>query len=136
MTLSARFFALSATASLTAACFAGQVFAEDVVTAESASAELRVPASIDYDALRERLAPSGLGLKPPSSASWSEIGLPFSLRYHTATRSVLVPIDEKSAWGVGITLNVSPGPGLEMSSVPALGLQLKRTPGLTLQRRF
>lgn len=97
---------------------------------------LRPPASVDFDAFRERLAPSAIGLKPQSARSKEDIALPFSLNYNREIRSIIMPLDEKNTWDVGVMFNVNSAPGLEPATSPALGLQPKRTPGIMLQKKF
>lgn len=102
----------------------------------SRQAGLRPPASVDFDAFRERLAPGPIGLKPQPGGSREGLALPFSLSYRRATRSIMMPLDEKNTWDVGVMFNVNSAPGLEPATSPALGLQPKRTPGILLQKKF
>lgn len=129
-------FTVLAVGSLVAACFPAHAGAQSAGTHASTPAELRPPADSDFDALRARLAPGGVGLRPQSTRGWYDISLPFGINYSSATRSVMVPLDEKREWGVGVILNVNPPQGLEVMSAPALGLQPKRTPGILLQKKF
>ncbi len=133
---SSRFLMLLAATGLAAGFIALHVQAQSAAPDASPEMGLRPPASVDYDALRTRLAPGAFGLKPQSAGSGVGIELPFSLNYNRTTRSVMMPLDEKNEWGVGVMLNLHSAPGLEPATAPALGLQPKRTPGILLQRRF
>ena len=131
-----RLLMLLAASSLTAGSIALHAQAQSANTDASPQAELRPPASVDFDAWRERLAPSAFGLKPPSASSKEGLALPFSLNYSRETKSVMMPLDGKNTWGIGVMLNLNSAPGLEPATAPALGLQPKRTPGITLQKKF
>ncbi len=133
---SSRLLMLLAASSLAAGSIALHAQAQSANTDASSQAELRPPASANFDTLRERLTPSAFGLKPQSASSKEGIVLPFSLNYSSATKSVMMPLDEKNAWGVGLMLNMNSAPGLEPMTAPALGLQPKRTPGLMLLKKF
>ncbi len=131
-----RLLMLLAAGSLAAGSIALHAQAQSANTDASPQAELRPPANTDFDALRARLTPSAFGLKPQSAGSKEGLALPFSINYSSATKSVIMPFDEKSAWGVGVSLNVNSAPGLEPTTAPALGLQPKRAPGIMLQKKF
>lgn len=133
---SSRLLMLLAAGNLAAGSIALPAQAQNATTDASREAGLRPPASFNLDALHAPPAPSVLGLKPQSASSREGIALPFSFNYSSATRSVMVPLDEKNAWGVGVMLNVNPASGLEPATSPALGLQPKRTPGILLQKKF
>ncbi len=127
---------LLAASGLVAGSIALHAQAQSTNTNASPGAELRPPASVDIDLLSTRLTPSAFGLKPQSASSNEGIALPFSIRYSSATKSVIMPLDEKNAWDVGVMLNMNSAPGLEPTTAPALGLQPKRSPGIMLQKRF
>jgi len=131
-----RLLMLLAASSLAAGSIALHAQAQNANTDASPQAELRPPASVDFDTLRARLAPSAFGLKPQSASSKEGLALPFSLNYSRETKSVMMPLDEKNAWGIGLMFNVNSAPGLEPATAPALGLQPKRTPGIMLQKKF
>ncbi|MEK7231397.1 MAG: hypothetical protein AAB115_05185 [Pseudomonadota bacterium] len=131
-----RLLVLLAASSLAAGFIALHAQAQSANTDASPPAELRPPASVELDTLRARLTPRAVGLKPQSASSKEGIALPFSLNYSRETRSIMMPLDEKNTWDVGVMLNVNPAPGLEPATAPALGLQPKRTPGILLQKRF
>lgn len=76
-----------------------------------------------------------LGLRPPAANIRERIDLPFGFNYSRDARSLLVPIDEKNEWGVGVNLNLNNSAGVELSP-PGLHLAPKRTPGLMLQKKF
>jgi hypothetical protein len=90
---------------------------------------------IDTDTLRSTLAPGALGLRP-NSAPTAGAGLPLGLRYSGDAKSVIMPLDEKNEWGVGLNFNLNSPPPVELAPNSALGLQPKRSPGVMLQRRF
>lgn len=97
-------------------------------------AELHPPINLDADTLRARFATGHLGLKPNSS---SDISLPYGINYNRDSRSLIVPIDEKSEWGVGVGLNMNSSRIIELSPSGVLGLQQpNRAPGLMLHRKF
>ena len=131
-----RLLMLLAASSLAAGSIALHAQAQSANTDASPQAGLRPPADADLDTLRARLAPSPIGLKPQSGSSKEGLALPFSLNYSRATKSVMMPLDEKNTWDVGVMLNVNSTPGLEPATAPALGLQPKRTPGIMLQKKF
>lgn len=110
--------------------------AQSAGTSIPAFAELRAPIETGADTLRSRLTPSTLGLKPQAGSVNQGIALPFGMNYSRETKSLMMPLDQKSEWGVGLNLNVNSSPGLEQSPSSGLGLQPKRTPGVTLQKRF
>ena len=129
-----RLLMLLAAGSLAAVSISLPAQAQSANTDASSRAKLRPPA--DSDAFRESLAPSPVGLKPQSGGSREGIALPFSLNYNREIRSIMMPLDEKNTWDVGVMFNVNTAPGLEPATSPALGLQPKRTPGIMLQKKF
>ena len=131
-----RLLMLLAAGSLAAGSTALHAQAQSATADASTQAELRPPANADLDAFRTRLTPSAFGLKAQSASGKEGIVLPFSINYSSVTKSVMMPLDEKNTWGVGVMLNVNSGPGLEPTTAPALGLQPKRTPGIMLQKKF
>ena len=131
-----RLLMLLVAGSLTAGSIALHARAQNANPDASPQGGLRPPASVDLDTFRENLAPGSFGLKPQSASGKEGLSLPFSLRYSRETRSVTIPLDEKSNWDVGLMLNVNSGLGLEPTTAPALGLQPKRAPGIMLQKRF
>ena len=130
-----RLLMLLAAGSLAAGSIAFHTQAQNVTTDASPLAELRPPA-VDHDTLHTPPTPGAFGLKPQSASSKGRTALPLSLNYSSVTKSVIMPLDEKDSWGVGLMLNVYSAPGLEPTTSPALGLQPKRTPGLLLQKKF
>ncbi len=104
----------------------------------SPPANLHPPVNLDADTLRLRFAPSNLGLKPQSGSGSSSTGisLPFGLDYNHQAKGVVMPLDEKSQWGVGVGLNLNAPSVIELSPNSVLGLQPKRTPGIMLNRKF
>jgi len=131
-----RLLMLLAAGSLAAGSIAFHAQAQNVTTDASPQAGLRPPASVDHDTLHTPPTPSAFGLKPQSASSKERAALPLSLNYSSMNKSVVMPLDEKDSWGVGLMLNVYSTPGLESTTTPSLGLQPKRTPGVLLQKRF
>ena len=131
-----RLLMLLATGSLAAGSIALPAQAQSANTDASPQAELRPPAIVDFDTLRAPLAPSAFGLKPQTASSKEGLALPFSLNYSSATKSIMMPLDDKNSWGIGLMLNMNPALGLEPTTAPALGLQPKRAPGIMLQKKF
>ena len=131
-----RLLMLLAAGSLAAGSIALHAQAQSASTDASPQAQLRPPASVDFDAFRQGQPPSPFGLKPQSASNKDSLALPFNLNYSRETRSVMMPLDEKNTWDVGVMLNVNSAPGLEPATAPALGLQPKRTPGIMLQKKF
>jgi hypothetical protein len=111
-------------------------FAQNLGASPLSSSELAP--SLRYDS--ETLLPgrSGtFGLKPNAAGAKEGIALPFGMNYSSESKSLVMPLGEKSDWGVGLNLNVnSSARAIESAPSSALGLQPKRTPGLTLQRKF
>ena len=62
--------------------------------------------------------------------------LPLGLSYSGDAKSVMMPLDDKNEWGVGLNLNLNAPPAVEIAPNSTLGLQPRRTPGVMLQRRF
>jgi hypothetical protein len=131
-----RLLMLLAIGSLAVGSFALHAQEQSANKDASPDAVLRPPASADHDTLHTPLTPSAFGLKPQAASGKERVELPFSLNYSSMTKSVVMPLDEKDSWAVGLMLNLSSAPGLEPATAPALGLQPKRTPGIMLQKRF
>lgn len=95
------------------------------------------------DRVRLLLNSATVGLKP-QSRSTDGIELPYGINYNYSysndarSFTFMMPMDEKSAWGIGLNLNLKVPQALEAMPPSALGLQPKRTPGLglTVQRKF
>jgi hypothetical protein len=131
-----RLLMLLAASSLAAGSIALHAQAQSANTDASPQAELRPPANVDFDTWRAPPAPGAFGLRPQSTSRREGLALPFSLNYSRETKSVMMPLDEKNTWGVGVMFNLYSAPGLEPTTAPALGLQPKRTPGIMLQKKF
>ena len=99
-------------------------------------ADLHPPVKLDADTLRAQLAPGRLGLKPHSGAAAAGIELPLGLSFNRDAKGLVVPLDQKSEWGVGVGLNINSIAPVDVSPGNTLGLQPKRSPGLMLQRKF
>lgn len=98
--------------------------------------ELRVPNGSEDEPRLSRLVPGNLGLRPQTGNTNQGIVLPFGMNYSRETKTLLMSIDQKSEWGVGLNLNLNASPSLEQSPSSGLGLQPKRTPGVMLQKKF
>lgn len=99
--------------------------------------DLHPPIQINADTLRSRFAPSHLGLKPGTPSTIADVGMPFGLNYNRETKSLMMPLDEKNEWGVGVGLNINSSRIIELSPGGLLGLQQpNRAPGLTLHKKF
>ncbi len=102
----------------------------------SPPADLHPPVNLDADTLRAQFAPSHLGLKPKPGTNLGGITLPFGMDYNREAKGLLLPLDEKREWGVGVGLNLNAPTVVELSPTGVLGLQPKRAPGLMLNRKF
>lgn len=101
-------------------------------TADERPANLQPPSRAALDAFTSQ---ESVGLRRPASNLHERIDLPFGLNYNRDAKSLLMPLDDKNEWGVGVNLNLNATPTVE---TPQSGLQLapKRTPGLMLHRKF
>ena len=131
---------LNPVALLTLAVLAGSVpacgYAQGTSYRAVAAPELTPIPRIDSFALRQQETHSAVGLKPRNGIAGDGIDLPFGMNYSIGSRSLLVPIDAKNDWGIGLNLNVNSARALDLTPSSGLGLQPKRTPGVTLQKRF
>lgn len=127
---------IAATAGLITSALVATCMAQEATYSAAPPANLHPPVTLDADTLRARLAPSRLGLKPQPSSNPLGITLPFGLDYNRQTKSLFVPLDQKSEWGVGVGLNLNSSETVELSPSSVLGLQPKRAPGLMLNRKF
>jgi len=97
-------------------------------------ADLHPPINLDADTLRARFAPGNLGLKPNSGGG---IALPYGIDYNREAKSLVMPLDDKNEWGVGVGLNMNSSKIIELSPGSVLGLQQpNRAPGLMLHKKF
>ena len=130
-----RMLTLFTATTLAASSVATGSFAQSAGVAVLPPADLNPTAKIYVDTLRSRLVPSSLGLKPnPATRQGSD--LPYGLTYSGDAKSVMMPLDQKNEWGVGLNLNVNSLPTVELAPSSSLSLQPRRTPGVMLQRRF
>lgn len=127
---------LIAAASIAGGAYVTTCTAQNTREPVSPPADLHPPVNLDADTLRARFAPSHLGLKPQPGASLGGYSLPFGLDYSHEAKSVLVPLDDKREWGVGVGLNLNAPSVVELSPNSVLGLQPKRAPGLMLNKKF
>ena len=130
-----RMLTLLTATTLIAGSAATSTFAQSAGAAVMPPADLNPTPTIDTDTLRSRLAPGSIGLQP-RSATTEGSDLPFGLNYSGDAKSVMMPLDHKNEWGVGLNLNLNTPPTVELAPSSPLGLQPKRTPGVMLQRRF
>jgi hypothetical protein len=126
---------LIAAASLTVAgSWVTTCLAQNTREVTSPPADLHPPVYLNADTLRSSLAPSPIGLKPQPSAGG--LTLPFGLDYRREAKALVMPLDEKSSWGVGVGMNLNTTQAVELSPNGILGLQPKRAPGLLLHKQF
>ena len=111
-------------------------FAQNATFGAAPPADMHPPINLDADTLRAQLTPGQLGLKPQSRADANSIDLPFGLRYNREAKGLVMPLDQKNEWGVGVGLNMNSTTPVELSPSNTLGLVPKRTPGLVLQKKF
>ncbi len=111
-------------------------FAQNATFGAAPPADMHPPINLDADTLRAQLTPGQLGLKPQSRAGANSIDLPFGLRYNREAKGLVMPLDQKNEWGVGVGLNMNSTTPVELSPSNTLGLVPKRTPGLVLQKKF
>ncbi len=110
-------------------------FAQNTRDTVSPPADLHPPVNLNADTLRaHRFRPANLALsrKPPSGG----IALPFGIDYRRDAKALVMPLNEKSEWGVGVGLNLNSTEVVELSPNGMLGLQPKRAPGLMLHKKF
>ena len=127
---------LIAAASLITGSLASVCLAQNAREVVAPPADLHPSITLDADTLRSKFAPSQLGLKPQSPAKQDGISMPFGLNYSRDAKGVVMPLDQKKEWGVGVGLNLNSSEVVELSPNSVLGLQPKRTPGLMLQKKF
>ena len=124
-----------------AATIAGAVATHSVAQSVDASAAaprngLQPQGNLDAITLRARVTPGHLGLEPPPGGSGS-IELPLGLTFRDDTKSVNLPLADKSGWSLGIGLNLNPPGPVELSPSTSLGLlQPKPAARFQLEKRF
>lgn len=130
-----RLLMLNAAATITAGLLVANSFAQNATYGAAPPVDLHPPVQLDAAALRAQLAPGPghIGLKPQSATG---VELPLGLSYNRDARGLVMSIDQKNEWGVGVGLNVNSTAPVEVSPGNTLGLQPKRTPGLMLQKKF
>jgi hypothetical protein len=126
---------IAATSIAVGACVSNCV-AQSTRDTISPPADLHPPINLDADTLRARFALSHLGLKPQTPPNSDGIALPFGLDYNRSAKALVMPLDQKSEWGVGVGLNMNSAPVVELSPSSVLGLQPKRAPGIMLHGKF
>ena len=78
-----------------------------------------------------------LGLRPPSAALRERVAPSYGLNYHRESKSLLMPLDQKNEWSMGLNLNLNAGStGVETAPDQGLNLQPRRTPGLIFNKKF
>lgn len=110
--------------------------AQNIAANIAPPADLHPPVNLDADTLRAQFSRSQLGLKPQTTASESGIELPFGLSYNRDAKSLVMPLDQKSEWGIGVGLNINSPSSVGLSPSSPFGLIPKRTPGLMLHKKF
>jgi hypothetical protein len=130
-----RYMMLIAAASIAAGSMVSVCFAQSTREATSPPAALHPPVNLDADTLRSTLAPSQIGLKPQTSGSGG-LSLPFGIDYRRDAKALVMPLNEKSEWGVGVGMNLNSTQVIELAPSSVLGLQPKRAPGLLLHKSF
>jgi hypothetical protein len=131
-----RLLMLAAATSIACCAFINASFAQSTRETVTPPANLHPPINLDADTLRARIAPSHLGLKPNSYSNSGGLGLPYGIDYSREAKGLVVPLDQRSEWGVGVGLNLNSSEVVELSPSSALGQQLKRAPGVMLNRKF
>lgn len=128
---------LIAGAVFTAAISISPVYAQSTGEGLVPPADLHPPINLDSDTLRARFGSSNLGLKP-SNVPGAASALPYGIDYNRETKSLVVPLDRKNDWGVGVGLNMNTSSRIiELSPSGVLGLQQpNRAPGLMLHGKF
>ena len=111
-------------------------FSQTATFGAAPPADLHPPINLDADTLRAQLTPSHIGLKPHSPGAALGIDLPFGLSYNRDAKGLVMPLDQKSEWGVGVGLNINSSRPVELSPGNTLGLQPKPSPGLMLHKKF
>ena len=129
-----RMLMLFTAATVVAGSAATGSFAQSAGVAVLPPADLNPAVKIDTDAFAFDAGARRVGLKPRSAAIGSD--LPLGLSYSGDAKSVMMPLDDKNEWGVGLNLNLNAPPAVEIAPNSTLGLQPRRTPGVMLQRRF
>ena len=111
-------------------------FAQNINTNLVPPADLHPPVNLDADTLRAQFTRSQIGLKPKANTTVSGIELPFGLNYNRDAKGLLMPLDKKNEWGIGVGLNVNSSSSVDSSISNPLGLVQKRAPGLMLHKKF
>jgi len=128
-----RSLTLFAVVAAAAAILPSPVFAQNIVP----PADLHPPINLDADTLRSRFTTSNLGLKPNTPGTALSTLLPYGIDYHRETKSLMMPLDSRNEWGVGVGLNINASKIIELSPNGVLGLQPpNRAPGITLHKKF
>ena len=129
-----RSLTLVAAVAIAAALHALPAFAQDAGQNIAPPADLHPPINLDADTLRARFANGQLGLKPSAG---SGTALPYGIDYNREAKSLVMPLDQKSEWGVGVGLNLNSSKIIELSPSGVLGLQQpNRAPGIMLHGKF
>ena len=102
--------------------------------ADPGAGGLSQPLNLDLDAFRSRYTPGGLGLKPPGTTK-NAIELPFGLNYSREAKSLVMPLNDKSEWDIGVNMNMNSSRSVEIAP-SGQGLQPKLAPGVIINRKF
>ena len=119
----------------TAAISISPVYAQSTGEGLVPPADLHPPINLDSDTLRARFGSSNLGLKPSNVPGTA---LPYGIDYNREAKSLVMPLDRKNDWSVGVGLNMNNTSRIiELSPSGVLGLQQpNRAPGLMLHGKF
>ena len=77
-----------------------------------------------------------LGLRPPVASLRERLAPAYGLSYHRESKSLLMPLDEKNEWTMGLNFNLNAAPNVEAAPSSGLNLLPRRTPGLIFQKKF
>lgn len=97
-------------------------------------AMLQPPARTTADAFSAQDA-TGIGLRRPAATLQERTVLLFGLNYNRETKSLLMPLDEKNEWGLGLNLNLNSTPAVELAP-SGIHFSPRRMPGLILHKTF
>lgn len=76
--------------------------------------------------------------RAPASALRERTAPVYGLSYHRESKSLLLPLDQKNAWSMGLNLNLNAdGAGSAGTAADSgLTLQPRRTPGFIFNKKF
>jgi hypothetical protein len=74
-------------------------------------------------------------LRPPVASLRERLAPAYGLSYHRESKTLLLPLDEKNEWTMGLNLNLNSVPNVG-SPPSGLNLEPRRTPGFIFQKKF